>query len=254
VAAPKYLMGEVIGKKFLTPSMIRLELGNCDLSEFKSSGKSDEWVRLVFPHDHTKEIVLPVFIDSGWQIPAGRLACESRPYTVRRWRPDEGVLIVDFVVHEGGRAASWALNTEVGQKIGIGPAGGRYELPERCDWVFLLCDVTGLPAAGRILEELPASVRAFAHVEVPLFDDRQAIECEAYVAWHWYETFGQEGRATQLFDIARAANLPDSPGYIWIAGEASAVSESRKHFRDVLGFDKDRITSVGYWIQGQARE
>lgn len=246
-------MGEVIGKKLLTPSMIRLELGSHDLSGFTSSGRADEWIRLVFPHDDTGEIVLPVFVDTGWQTTSGRVACESRPYTVRKWLPDKGVLTVDFVIHQGGRASSWAMDADVGQKIGIGPPGGRYKLPENCDWVLLLSDITGLPAVGRIVEETPLNKLMVAHVEIPSGADRQSLTRPCGFAVHWYETFCRDGFATRLADIARSVSLPDGPGYIWIAGEATAVSESRKHFRDVLGFDKDRITSVGYWIEGQAR-
>jgi NADPH-dependent ferric siderophore reductase len=59
---------------------------------------------------------------------------------------------------------------------------------------------------------------------------------------------------TELPRIAREiTELPEGSGYIYIAGEAKAVSESRKHFRDVLGFDKNRIDAIGYWIEGQAR-
>ncbi|MFK0686561.1 SIP domain-containing protein [Brucella intermedia] len=47
--------------------------------------------------------------------------------------------------------------------------------------------------------------------------------------------------------------MPEGPGYIYIAGEARAASDCRKHFRDVLGFDKRRIDAIGYWIEGQAR-
>ncbi|MNL78558.1 Siderophore-interacting protein [compost metagenome] len=83
--------------------------------------------------------------------------------------------------------------------------------------------------------------------------DRQALTSQADISASWYDSFGKHGRASGLDEIARHIRLPDGPGYIWIAGEATCVSESRKHFRDALGFDKQRITAVGYWILGQAR-
>ncbi|MBN8933850.1 MAG: SIP domain-containing protein, partial [Rhizobium pusense] len=58
---------------------------------------------------------------------------------------------------------------------------------------------------------------------------------------------------TRLLDIAQAIKLPEGEGYLYIAGEATAASEVRKHFRDVVGVDKERITSVGYWVEGQSR-
>jgi NADPH-dependent ferric siderophore reductase len=52
---------------------------------------------------------------------------------------------------------------------------------------------------------------------------------------------------------AGITTLPAGNGYIYIAGEAKMVSQSRKHFRDALGFDKSRIEAIGYWIEGQSR-
>ncbi|MNT46913.1 Vibriobactin utilization protein ViuB [compost metagenome] len=137
--------------------------------------------------------------------------------------------------------------------VGLCNPEGRYRLPVDAQWIVLLCDITGLPAAARILEELPNGITAKVHVELPDMADRQALTSQADISASWYDSFGKHGRASGLDEIARHIRLPDGPGYIWIAGEATCVSESRKHFRDALGFDKQRITAVGYWILGQAR-
>ncbi len=67
----------------------------------------------------------------------------------------------------------------------------------------------------------------------------------------------QEPTVTAIRSLPQIAwaidSLPEGPGYIYIAGEARAASECRKHFRDRLGFDKTRIDAIGYWIEGQAR-
>ncbi|WP_414650539.1 SIP domain-containing protein [Ensifer sp.] len=68
-----------------------------------------------------------------------------------------------------------------------------------------------------------------------------------------YCGFGATPKATRLADIARSIELPKSPGYIWIAGEAQAVSEAREHFRDQPEFDKDRTTAIGHWFLGKPR-
>lgn len=117
----------------------------------------------------------------------------------------------------------------------------------------LLSDITGLPAVGRILEELPSGKRVFAHIEIPYGDDRQEIDSHADVSITWHESFGIDGTGTRLSEIARAISLPDGAGYIWVAGEATAAADSRSYFRDISGFDEERIRSVGYWIEGQAR-
>lgn len=246
-------MGEVINRRSITPSMIRILIGGEDVKNFASSQKADEWARLVFPHKDTGNVVLPVFTGAGWSTPEGALPCESRPYSIRGWDASEGTIIVDFVTHEGGIASTWAKNAVVGCQIGIGPAGGRYEPPDDRNWTLLLCDVTGLPAASRIIEEYPRGHRLLASIEIPDASDRQSLQTDADLTLSWHESFRADTQCTRLCEIARSVELPTGNGYIWIAGEASAVSDCRKYFRDTAGIEKNRIVSVGYWIDGQAR-
>ncbi len=246
---PDYFLADVVATSRLSPSMIRVEFGGDDLHRFRSSGRPDEWVRLLFPESRGAAVTLPACADGKWQKPAG----PTRPYTVRKWHDGASRLIVDFVAHEGGVAAEWAHAASIGDRIGLTSAEGRFKLPENTQWILLFADFTGLPAVARILEELPAGYSITAHVEVPHCRDRQALHSAADLSLHWHESYGHGDRPTRLLDIARAVTLPDGPGYIWIAGEVTAASEARKHFRDDLGFDKDRLTSVGYWIEGQAR-
>ncbi|AYD04582.1 siderophore-interacting protein [Neorhizobium sp. NCHU2750] len=253
MSGPRYLLGEVISHHHVTPSMIRIVIGGDDVRSFSSSRKADEWVRLVFPHAETGQVTLPVFTGSGWATPEGQLSSESRPYSIRAWDTSNGTVTIDFVAHEGGVASTWAMNAVTGVKIGIGPAGGKYDPPEDRDWTLLLCDVTGLPAASRIIEECPKGCRILANIEIPGERDRQRIQTEADLCLCWQESFGTPEKSTCLVDMARAIELPEGNGYIWIAGEATAVSDCRKHFRDAAGIDKSRIVSVGYWIDGQAR-
>ncbi|MNL70649.1 Siderophore-interacting protein [compost metagenome] len=95
------------------------------------------------------------------------------------------------------------------------------------------------------------------HVEIACDEDRQEIETLADVSIIWHACHGPRSDREGYTELPRIAGLidrlPDGPGYIYIAGEAKAASECRKHFRDTLGFDKKRIDAIGYWIEGQAR-
>lgn len=245
----EYYYADVISNTRLSPSMIRIEFGGDDLVHFRSSGRPDEWIRLLFPATDGEPLILPALIDGKWQRPAG----PTRPYTVRKWDETLNRLVVDFVCHDGGVAAHWAQSAVAGDRIGISHAEGRFAAPEDCQWILLFADFTGLPAVGRILEEQPAGRRIFAHLEVPLKSDRQNLHSQADISINWYEGYGQGDQPTRLLDIIHSTKLPEGNGYIWIAGEVKAASDSRKYLRDILGFNKERITSVGYWIEGQAR-
>ncbi|MBP1876047.1 NADPH-dependent ferric siderophore reductase [Ensifer adhaerens] len=243
---------EVVSIERLSPSVVRIELGGGDIAQFTSTGFADEWVRLVFPNA-CGDIALPGQVDGKWGTPEGVPKSPMRPYTVRRWDADRARMTVDFVVHDGGVAASWAAGADVGDRIGIANPDGRFRPPVDAEWILLLADITGLPAVGRIVEETPPTLRTFAHLEVAVAGDEQPHITAAAAVARWHTGFGATPEITRLAEIARSIDLPKGQGYIWIAGEAQAVTGAREHFRDRIGFDKDRITAIGYWFLGKPR-
>lgn len=253
-----YFLATTTSVTRLTPSMIRVTLDVIGGERLVASGHPDEWVRLALQPNLSTPVTLPVLMANGkWGRPDGSKHCPNRPYTIRKWNAATNEMVIDIVVHEGGVAAGWAMRAKVGDVVGICNPEGRLHIPRDSRWILLLTDITRLPAVGRILEELPKEFQAVVHVEVPTEADQQDLVSRADVAVHWHvytPTKELGASATQLANVARnIAALPDGPGCIYIAGEAKAASECRKHFRDTLGFDKSRIDAVGYWIEGQAR-
>ncbi|WP_266065016.1 siderophore-interacting protein [Brucella intermedia] len=253
-----YFFGETIMVERLSPSLIRVVLKVEDGERLLPSGHPDEWVRLALKPDAQTPVTLPVKMENGkWGRPDGSQHCPNRPYTIRRWNSATCEITIDIVVHEDGVAATWAKNAKVGDVVGICNPEGRFWIPRGSEWLLMLTDITGLPAVGRILEELPAGFRAIVHVEVPSEDDRQVIVTKADASVTWHACHGLKPDRPGYTELPRIAReimeLPEGSGYIYIAGEARAASDCRKHFRDVLGFDKRRIDAIGYWIEGQAR-
>ncbi|MGQ8631992.1 siderophore-interacting protein [Agrobacterium sp. DKPNP3] len=253
-----YFLGETISIGRLTPSMTRVVLKIEGGERLAPSGHPDEWVRLAFPPDVDTLVTLPVLMENGkWGRPDGSKPCPNRPYTIRRWDAATHEMTIDIVAHEGGVAASWAMNAKVSDVVGICNPEGRFWIPRGSQWLLMLTDITGLPAVGRVLEELPEGFKTIVHVEVPSDEDRQDIDTAADASLVWHACHGLMPERPGYTELSRIAGtiteLPEGPGYIYIAGEAKAVSDSRKHFRDVLGFDKNRIDAIGYWIEGQAR-
>lgn len=248
----------VLGVERLTPSMIRVVLHVEGGERLIPSGHYDEWVRLAFRPHPDAPVTLPILMENGkWGRPDGSQPCPNRPYTIRDWDPATCRMVVDIVVHEGGVAATWAMNTFVGDVIALCNPEGRFWFPKGSKWLLMIVDITGLPAVGRVLENLPAGFTAIVHVEIPTDADRQELQSPANVEVHWHACHGLRPERAGYTELPRIAQtitaLPDGPGYIYVAGEARAASDCRKHFRDVLGFDKDRIDAIGYWIEGQAR-
>lgn len=249
---------DVVSLEEITPSMTRFIFKVEDGERFISSGCPDEWVRLSFqPNAHTP-LTLQIRDENGkWRWPDGAEPCPDRPYTVRRWDGRRCEMTIDIVAHDSGLATEWARSARIGDRVGVCNPGGRFRMPKQTDWLLMVTDITGLPAVARVVEELPSGFTAYVHVEIPLEDDRQALQTQAQLDLTWHITKTKRTGGTEHSKLAAIAAditaLPDGNGYIYIAGEAKMVSQSRKHFRDNLGFDKNRIEAIGYWIEGQSR-
>lgn len=249
---------DVVSFEEITPSMTRFIFKVEDGERFISSGCPDEWVRLSFQPNADTPLTLQVRDENGkWRWPDGAAPCPDRPYTVRHWDGFRHEMTIDIVAHDSGLATEWARSARIGDRVGVCNPGGRFRMPKQTDWLLMVTDITGLPAVARVMEELPFDFAAYVHVEIPLEEDRQSLKTQAELDLTWHITHTKRTGGTEHSRLAAIAAgitaLPEGNGYIYIAGEAKMVSQSRKHFRDTLGFDKNCIEAIGYWIEGQSR-
>lgn len=232
----------------LTPGMMRIEFTG-DLGDFESTGIGDEYVRLFLPGPGQDAPTMPIATDDGyWKFPDGVEPSPVRCYTIRAWEPEKGRLTIDFVVHEGGIAAAWALRAQAGDVLALNTPRGLYEPAGDITWRLLVADATGLPAALRLLEQAPAGVRTRAVLEVASPQDRQPIEVprDADVQW----VVGGNGHGPSRLDqIVRGTEFPAGPGYIWVAGEARTTRLARKYLRHELRLPGTTYKIVGYWTE-----
>ena len=229
----------------LTPHMIRIVFSGEDLRRFVSSGDPDERLVVVLPRPGEREAPAPVRQDDGTLDYPADDEPEMRSYTVRR--VGTGELVIDFVRHEGGAAASWAIQARPGDVVYLSPAGGWYKPPADTTWQLLMADMTALPALGRILEELPAQQRAVVLAEVTESADSQRIDSPADATYTWLSGSGNGQGPSRLLQALQEIELPEGPGYIWFAGEAAESRAVRKHVRRELGWPTERFTIIGYW-------
>lgn len=230
----------------LTPHMIRIVFGGEDLRRFVSSGDPDERLVVVLPRAGERETPAPVRQQDGALDYSSDDEPELRSYTVRRWDADKPEMVVDFVRHDGGVAAAWAIQAQVGDVVYLSPANGWYAPPADATWQLLLADLTALPALGRIIEELPAGMRAIAVAEIAEEGDRQQLTSAGDVTYDW--VVGGNGHGpSRMLEVLKELELPDGPGYIWFAGEAAESRAIRKYIRRELGWPTERFTIIGYW-------
>ncbi|WP_460796380.1 siderophore-interacting protein [Microbacterium sp. GXF0217] len=231
----------------LSPGMVRVVFGGEGLDGFVTTGVGDEYFRVFFPQDGQSEPNLPFPTDDGyWDFPEGVDPAPMRTYTVRAWDEAAQELTIDFVVHDGGIAAAWALRAQPGDVIGVNTPKGLYAPEEGIEWQLLIADATGLPAAARLAETAPVGIRTRVVVEVASEDDELDIVVAPGVELHWVHGGNGHG-PTRIEEILRASELPTGPGYVWVAGETKATRGVRRYLRHELKLPSTAYKVIGYW-------
>ncbi|MFK7087346.1 siderophore-interacting protein [Chromobacterium violaceum] len=231
----------------LSPSMLRVTLSGEDLAGF-ASPSFDDHIKLLFPEAGTAEPVMPTLgADGGVRFPAGQPKPTMRDYTPRRFDPAAGELDIDFVVHAGGVAASWALDAKPGDKLGIGGPRGSRVIPQGFDWHWLLGDESALPAIARRLEELPENAQGLALILADSSYCRQALSAPAgiEVIWLYRDRDANLERTLSLHDF------PAGEGFVWAAGESGEMRAIHQQLKQ-RGLPKERMRVAGYWKRGDA--
>lgn len=243
----------------LTTGMRRVVLGGAQLEAFTSangipqpafrSEGFDDDIRLIFPYPGRTEPVLPIQEEGHLEFPKDPRPI-SKVYTVRRWDPANRELTVDFVKHGTGIATIWAYRAQPGDRIHIaGPAASR-DLP-RADCLLVVGDDTAVPAISRLLEELPADVRAQVFIEIASDEHRQRLRELPGVTVTWLSRHGAPAGSTTLLIDAVTAATWDGSVFAWIAGESTMVTSVRRHLVQQRDVPRDHIEFTGYWRLGE---
>ena len=237
---------QVVSAERLTAGMIRIVLGGPDVAEFVSTGVGDEYLRVFLPAPGEREPVLPFATETSWDYPEGVTASPMRTYTVRSTDPQAGTVTIDFVVHDGGVAATWAQQAAPGDVVGLNSPTGLYDPPADLAWQVLLADATGLPAVGRLIEQAPAGVRTRVVIEVLNETHHQDFEAGPDVEIMW--VYGGNGRSRSALEaVLRTIDLPTGTGYVWFAGETKVLRAVRSYLRHERGLAPGAYKVIGYW-------
>ena len=261
----RFFDARVTGSRRLGPTMVRITFGGEQLRAFASGGR-DQSFSLFLPHPGQDAPVVPAGVGAEWFArwretdPAVRAVMRS--YTVRAQRPEQAEVDVDFALHgDAGPASRWAARARAGDRaVLLGPAladnrSVGFRPPPGTDRVLVAADETAMPAAGAILDWLPAGMRADVWIEVPDAGDIQALPTAADAAITWLVR-GDTPRsgADPLLDAVRAAELPAQRPYAWIAGESSTVRALRRHLVGERGYDRSAVNFAGYWRAGASED
>lgn len=235
----------------ITPRMARVTLAGPDLEGF-TTASFDDHVKLFFPAPGEAEPAMPEFGPNGPVYPEGARPV-ARDYTPRRYDAARGELSIDFALHEAGPATEWAAAARPGDRIGVGGPRGSFVLPDDLDWYLLVGDETALPAIGRRLEELPATARVTAIVEVADAAERQPFPERPRLAVTWLQRGGAPaGEPERLAEALEGWAVPEGSGHAWVGCETEVARRLRRILVERHGLPKERIKAAGYWRRGAA--
>jgi NADPH-dependent ferric siderophore reductase len=295
---------EVVSVQRLSPTYVRVELGGPALADFGVNGPLlDQRIKLVFPGDSGGLPPLEGADESWyatWRALPSEVAGHMRTYTVRDVRGSGAGtrLVVDLVLHlepgATGPGSAWASRARVGDRVVAvvprrgEPFGGIEFAPGDARVLLVAADETGVPAACRILEDLPPTAVGAAFLEVPLTADVQEVRRPPGVDVVWLPRdgapLGERLRVAVLGHLGVEGAVEDpvasedvdpdlwetptysSSGdevadpvrsgieglYAWIAGESAVVTALRRTLVRDLDMDRRQVAFMGYWRRGVA--
>jgi NADPH-dependent ferric siderophore reductase len=158
-------------------------------------------------------------------------------------------LEVEFVLHGDGPASNWAEQVQVGQSLVMAGPGPNYQIDPAADWYFLAGDDTAIPAISSILENLPATARAYVLLEVGDAQEEQVLHSPAELEVTWLHR-GSRPADAPLEQAVRDFKLPAGNGRVYVGCEAAVMRRIRQHLLKERGLTAANIVTRGYWKHG----
>ena len=220
----------VASVELLNAGMLRIGLHSPELKDFVSAAPDDH-IKLIFPQPDGEEL--------------------RRDYTPRSYDNANGILVIDFALHDAGPATNWARTAQPGDTLEIGGPRGSMLVPDTFDWYVLVGDTTALPAIGRRIEELRPNVPVATVVLVDTAHEAQSLETQARWTQEWVVGRGLDDAALVCDAIDRAFPQ-DGDGFVFIAGEAGWMAAVRDHVLERHRHPKQWMKAAGYWTKGFA--
>jgi NADPH-dependent ferric siderophore reductase len=246
---------------WLTPSMVRVVLGDGDLDAFAMPGDlaphTDTYVNLAIAPAEA-----PYASGSGVFDPAQVRADHPedaqparRRYTVRSWDEPAKELTLDFVVHgDEGVAGPWAARAEPGDVLVFQGPGGGYRPDPEADWHLMVGDESALPAIAASLEAVPDEVLVVVRLLCDGPEHEVELATPGKLDLQWLHRRGDDDDVDLLVESVRALAFPRGRVHAFVHGEAEEIRAIRRHLLAERGLSRSDMSCSPYWRRSMADE
>lgn len=192
--------------------------------------------------------------DADGSVDPKKMRSHMRTYTPRSFNPETNQLTVEFVLHGDGLASAWAAQAQVGDALTVAGPGGGMDIPSTLETIVMLVDESAIPAAGTVLEALPAGCAPIVICEVEDAYEVRSLSASVEVTPTWLFRQEQAASPGTLLEnqlptvLERFKNSGDL--FWWIACESDTMRRMRADLLSQPGVSKDHLVSRGYWKAG----
>ena len=231
----------------LTPNMQRLTVTGEELAGFPQ-GQQGAHIRIMLPAEGQSESAFVTQLEQGRSRPT------MRTYTVRHHRPEANEIDIDFAIHAHGHACHWALSAQPGDLLAIAGPGSKKLTDFSAAWYLLVADMTAIPAAAAVLEEMPRDAVGHAVFEIASADDRQPMQAPPGIEMHWLINPAPDVPGDRQLATVKALPWRSGTPGVFVAGEASVMKSLRQFLTEEKGLDRKAIYASAYWKIGLREE
>jgi NADPH-dependent ferric siderophore reductase len=239
---------------WLTPSMVRMVLGDGDLAEFTMPGDpephTDTYLNLAIPpagapYAEGAGVFDPALVRA--EQPAD-LQPARRRYTVRHWDEAAAELTLDFVVHgDDGVAGPWAAHAQPDDVVVFQGPGSGYRPDPEADWHLLVGDESALPAIAASLEAVPDDVLVVVRLLCDGPDHEVDLTTPGKLDLEWLHRGGDADDVVLLVESVRTLAFPRGRVHAFVHGEAEEVRAIRRHLLTERGLSRSDMSCSPYW-------
>jgi len=225
-----------------SPRLTRVTLAGQEIRDTGSKLPAAS-VRLLLPEP--SGLVLPRWTGNEFLLPDGR-----RPLirTLTPLEADGGpdTLAVDVVRHGRGALHEWLSGLRPDDEVAVSGPGRGYAVDAGARGYVLAGDEAAAPAITQLLGVIPPTVPVTVLIEVADPSGRVSLGQTPSASVEFLEQGRDRPPGSTLVPAMRAVEIGDH-WRVWVAAEAAAVQQLRRHLFEDRGLGRDQVAAHGYW-------